>query len=29
MKVALDAVARPEFNSVAGHEADDEEGDAL
>ena len=29
MKVALDAVARPEFESVAGHEPDDEEGDAL
>ena len=29
MNVALDAAARPEFDSVAGHEPDDEEGDAL
>ena len=29
MKVALDAVDQPEFDSVAGHEADDEEGDDL
>jgi hypothetical protein len=29
MKVALDAADQPEFDSVAGHEADDEEGDAL
>src|SRR6266404_3257746 len=29
MNVALDAVARPESDSVAGYEPDDEEGDAL
>jgi len=29
MKVALDAAARPEFDSIAAHEPDDEEGDAL
>lgn len=29
MKVALDAVAQPEFRSVVGHEADDDEGETL
>ena len=29
MNIALNAVAQPEFNSVAAHEPDDEEGDAL
>ena len=29
MNIALDAVAQPEFDSVAAHEPDDEEGNAL